>query len=204
MPISTGKPAVASGFEVKLGGDYAHITGNAGNIDVGDVIGEGGRGELKLGARVTPYVSLGAYGTLGGFSNSNELRNPIAATNVDIWDVSAGLFTELHFAPYSNSVDPWLGIGVGWHAMWFSPNNDAPSSSLQGFDVAKVQIGADFRVTPDVAIAPVVGAGLTLFAWEKVPGVTNGFDEINDKDISVYLTAGLQGRFNFGSRYSHR
>ncbi|MEO7733152.1 MAG: hypothetical protein ABIY55_19470, partial [Kofleriaceae bacterium] len=97
------------------------------------------------------------------------------------------------------SIDPWVSLGTGWKAMWINPVN-SPSTSLQGLELARLQVGADYRVSRDVAIAPVIGASLSMFLGQENEMVSS-LTEIQDKHVSVTGFAGVAGRFGLaGSR----
>jgi len=65
-----------------------------------------------------------------------------------------------------------------------------------GFDLVRLQVGADFRFSPRLAVSPVIGMDVTTFVrtvdeWD--------YDQrIADKRLSVFFFAGLGGRFDFG------
>jgi len=71
---------------------------------------------------------------------------------------------------------------------------NSPTSSLQGLELARLQVGADYRVSRDVAIAPVVGASLSMFISEENQ-MTSSLTEIQDKKVNFTGFAGLAGRF---------
>jgi hypothetical protein len=73
------------------------------------------------------------------------------------------------------------------------------NTSLQGLDLARVQLGVDYRVTRDVAISPVIGGSLGLFVSQDSP-MTNGYTEIADKKVNFTGFAGLAGRFDLGGQ----
>jgi len=102
-----------------------------------------------------------------------------------------------HFRP-DRSIDPWVSLGGGWKGLWLDPNH-GKTTSLQGLDLARVQLGVDYRVSPDVSISPVVGGSLGMFVSQDSP-MTNGYTEIGSKKVNFTGFAGLAGRFDVGGK----
>lgn len=145
---------------------------------------------LDLGWRASPVFYLGAHGSYQAFNADDRLPE-----GTDERGVATGIEANFHLAPYMR-VDPWVGIGAGYRLMWTVP--DGPDNNLltHGFELAKLRIGADIRLTDSVAIGPMIGADLNMFVWNKPEGRPNA--EIDGKRLSTFIYAGVQGRFNLG------
>jgi len=127
-------------------------------------------GELQIAYRIIPELALGAFGTYGQFAKGEPMM-----ANTDVRSVSAGLFADWHFRP-ARSLDPWIGLATGWRGLWIVPPQ-GKTASLQGLELARLQVGLDYRVSREVAIAPVL-----------------------DPNVNAFFFAGLQGRFDvFGT-----
>jgi hypothetical protein len=177
--VSTGYSQGAG----KLGGSMGHLE---------DVSGPGGLVEVDLGYRIIPELSIGAYGTFSKFQKGDQL-----ASGTDVLGATAGIQAAWHFRP-DRSVDPWVSLGGGWKGLWLDPSV-GKTTSLQGLELARLQIGADYRVSKDVAIAPVIGGSLSMFVSEDSP-MTADLTELNDKQVNFTGFAGLSGRFDLGGR----
>ena len=92
--------------------------------------------------------------------------------------------------------DPWVSLGTGWRALWLSPDN-GKVTSLRGLELARLQVGVDYRITKDVAIAPVIGGSVSIFVSQDSP-MTRSYADIPDKKVNVTGFVGLAGRFDFG------
>jgi hypothetical protein len=182
--------AVRNSLEIGVQGGYAQGTGNIGEGvgSVSDLSEAGGAGEIQLGWRVIPQLTIGVYGTFSGYSAGDEL-----AGDTDVLGATAGLRADWHFLP-AETLDPWVSLSTGWRGLWLTPD-EGQDTSLQGLELARVQVGLDYRVSPELAISPVVGAGLSMFLSEDSP-VTDGYEEIEDPQANVFFFAGLMGRFN--------
>jgi hypothetical protein len=185
---------VSNALELGVGVGYLQGGGKLGG-DLGsleDVTGAGASVEVDVGWRIIPQLSVGAYGTFSQFQRGDDL-----ASNTDVLGASAGLQAAWHFRP-DRSVDPWVSLGTGWKALWLDPSN-GKTTALQGIELARLQVGADYRLSKDIAIAPVIGGSLTMFVSQD-SAMTTDYDEINDKKVNLSGYAGIAGRFDLGGR----
>ena len=184
--------APENAFEIGLGGGY---TQGFGGIDTGlkvqDLSHAGFAPELTLGWRATPGVMVGISGQYQEFKADNDL-----ARGTNTRGFSAGIDAQFHGAPYV-ALDPWVGIGAGYRALYLTPDGADNNSTLTGFQLAKVRVGADVRVSDSVALGPVIGADLNMFVWRNPEGATGNI-ELANKRLNTFVFAGLQGRFDLG------
>jgi hypothetical protein len=94
----------------------------------------------------------------------------------------------------ANSVDPWLSLGTGVRGMWLTAP-EAPSNRAYGLELGRLQLGVDFRISPSVAISPVIGASASLWLAEDTPA-TEGLTSVSDNRLNLYVFTGLMGRFD--------
>jgi len=183
-------PAVEHALEIGVGGGWLQGTGDIGKQmgTVQDLSGPGASAELQLGYRIIPQLAFGAYGTYGQFAKGAPMT-----PNTDVRSVSAGLFADWHFRP-ARSVDPWIGLATGWRGLWVVPPA-GKNASLQGLELARLQVGLDYRISREVAIAPVLSAGLSTFLTHD-DATTNGFTNIGNPSVNAFFFAGLQARFD--------
>lgn len=185
---------VSNAFEIGVATGYAQgagkLGGNLGSLE--DAAGPGGLVEVDLGYRILPQLSIGAYGTFSKYQKGDQL-----ASDTDVLGATAGVQAAFHFRP-DRSVDPWVSLGTGWKGLWLDPQN-GKTVSLQGLELARLQVGADYRVSKDVAIAPVIGASLSTFLSADT-AMTSELTELNDKKVAFTGFAGLSGRFDLGGR----
>jgi hypothetical protein len=160
--------------------------------NIQDFAGAGLQFELDLSYRATPMLSFGAFGTYAEYHNSTQFDS------ANFRSVRAGLQGAWHLRPY-RSLDPWVTLGSSWRGNWFVPEVGG-ITSRQGWEVARLQIGADLRLAREIAIAPYVEGGLNLIFSEKLPNT----DSRSTDGTPVYfaLSAGLIGRFDIGGSYT--
>ena len=191
-------PAVNNGFEIGVASGYTQGGGKLGGnmASLEDISGPGAAVELDLGYRIIPQLTLGAYGTFSKYQHGDNIDS-----NTDVLGATAGIQAAWHFRP-DRSVDPWVSLGTGWKGLWLNPSS-GKVTSLQGFELARLQVGADYRLTKDIAISPVIGGGLSLFVSED-NAMTADLTEIQDKKVNFTGFAGLSGRFDLGGSRGSR
>lgn len=185
-------PAVQNAFELAVSTGYQQgagkLGGHMGSLE--DVAGPGGAIEVDAGYRIIPQLTVGLYG-----SYTQNQKGDNLAGGTDVLGATAGVQAAWHFRA-DRSVDPWVSLGTGWKGLWLNPDR-GKVTSLQGFELARLQVGADYRVSKDIAISPVVGGSLSMFVSEDSP-MTDSYTEIHDKKVNFTGFAGLSGRFDLG------
>jgi hypothetical protein len=184
-------PPTHGPFEVVIAGGYTQGAGGAGMIgNIEDVAGPGGTVELQLAYRVSPGFSAGVYGAAARFRHGDAIGDGSRA-----YGASAGLQAVWHTSE-TRSVDPWFSVGVGWRGLWID-RVGIPASSMQGVEIARLQLGIDYRLSPWLAVSPVISASLSMFLVENAPMPTD-FTVVEDKRLNLYGFAGVLGRFDLG------
>jgi hypothetical protein len=178
-------------LEIAVGGGYTQGAGGAGGAGrVEDVTGPGGNLEVQIGLRASPRWSLGVYGTLARFAHGDAMT-----AGGDAHGATAGLQAVWH-ARQARSIAPWISAGAGWRGLWLSPSG-AASTSAHGVELLRVQLGVDYRITPAIAITPVIGASASMFLVEDV-AMPGELSAVQDKQLNLYGFTGLLGRFDLG------
>ena len=181
-------------FEIGFAPGYTQGVGTIakGGASIQDVAGPGGAFDLRLGYRMTRHLAFGLYGSYARYSNAD------LPSGYDVQGASAGIYGDWHFRP-DRSIDPWLGVGSGWRGLFFTPDV-GESTSIMGWQILRVQGGVDYRVTPEVALGPVLAASVNSFFGKNDAGTT-GFVDIHQPRANFSFFAGFQGRFDlFGQR----
>jgi hypothetical protein len=182
---------VRNALEIAIGGGYTGAYGATGvGVDAQDVAGPGGHAELQLAYRISPRFSIGVRGTLENYANGDMLSG-----GNDVAGASIGLVSTYHLRP-TRSVDPWISMGGGTRWLELDDRN-GNTSTLRGFDLARLQVGVDYRLAKNVAITPYIGGTATLYT-DHDTSMTNGYREIDSKEVSWTFSGGLLGRFDIG------
>jgi hypothetical protein len=159
-----------------------------GNVE--GLAGPGAMLELDVGYRILPHLAIGAYGTFSSYQ-----RGDIVPGATDVRGASAGLQATVHFLP-RRAVDPWVSFGGGWKGLWLDPP-DGKSTTFHGLELARIQIGIDYRLSRNVAVSPMIGGSLGRFFVEDSP-MSDGSRDIKEREMHVTGFAGVGGRFDLG------
>jgi hypothetical protein len=182
-------PAARS-VELTIGTGYEQGFGNiqANQSSLTELGQAGGAVQTSVGYRILPQLTLSLYGSFAEFARAGQVDS-----SAHLYSVAAGVQSDWHFLPGGSEFDPWLSLGSGWRGYWV--NQNAGNSTDQGMELAKLQVGVDYRIDRAVAISPVVGADLTTFFTQQTPG-SNGWTNISSPQVNTFFFAGLQGRFD--------
>ena len=187
---SASLEAPTHAVELTLGTGYAQGFGNVGSgqAKLTDLSQAGGSVQLGVGYRLLPALALGVYGSGAMFSRADDVDG-----STHIYSATAGVQADWHFLPRQSTFDPWVSAGMGWRGYW--THEGVGTTSTQGWEWGKLQIGVDYRIDQAVAISPVLGADLTSFFTQQTPG-SGGFRNVSSPTVNTFLFAGVQGRFD--------
>jgi hypothetical protein len=183
-------PPVSHALELGVGAGYTQGFGDVakGRGTVGDLAGPGGSLEVDVGYRISPQFMIGVYGNSSMFA-----RGDVLASGTEVRAAAAGVQAQYHFRP-TYTIDPWVGLAAGWRGTWLVPDQ-GKNTSLQGLELARLQVGADYRLSPEIAIAPVIGADLSMYLTENGPGLS-GYTNIVDPRVNTTIFGGIAARFD--------
>jgi outer membrane protein W len=194
--VSTAATPRAAGaanraWEFGLGIGYSQGVGDIGSSSptLTDLSHGGGEVQVSAGYRINPNWLVGLYGTVGKYSLGS-----VTPDGSDIWSATAGVQANYHFLPEAQW-DPWVGLGSGWRGHWISKT--VGTDTRHGLDVARLQAGVDYRVSPEFSVAPYVGASATLFLAQELAQQT-GFSNVHDPNVNLFFFGGVMGRFDLG------
>jgi hypothetical protein len=185
-------------FELAVGAGYSQGTMSpAAGTGATDLTKAGGAFNLQVGYRFTPEFALHLFGEYDEFAPGDTLSTS-AGTRGGV----AGINGTYHLLPY-NRIDPWVRLGVGYRMLWVTGDPAVADTLWHGFQLAKLEIGADLRTDQDIAIGPTIGVDLSEYVWRNPAGDV-GDQEIADKRVVPFVYAGLQGRFDLGGTRERR
>jgi len=186
--------APARAFELTFGEGYhqGFGQGSSKNEKLGDLGRAGLSMELGLGYRINPHFAVAFYMEGARYTNGSSVPREASS-----WGAAAGIEGTYHFMPFSR-IDPWIGIGHGVRG-YLVDRSDPGTKALLGLDVARLRVGADFKVGSAFSIGPVVSASLTRFGGYH-SSETSHPENIEDRGWSTFVFAGLQGRIDIGGK----
>jgi len=189
------KPDVpVKAFEINGSVGYTQGFGEiADGLNVNKVITAGLGTEVGLGYRIDQHWSVGAYGQYNQF---DAQRSETAR------GLTAGLAVTYHILPFEHW-DPWVQFGTGYRMLWeqAASNANVPTVMTHGFEPARLTLGVDYRVSRDIALAPMAGVDLSVPRWQTANGTTATID---DPRPAAYVFAGMGVRFDMTSKYVHK
>jgi len=187
--VSGAPPAPGQALELSVGTGYAQGFGNVGNRlpPITDTSGAGGAIAVAVGYRVDPTLQFDLYGTGAQFARGNNVDG-----SASIYSATLGIEAAWHLLPQQR-FDPWVSLGTGWRGYWVSTTPG--TSSMHAWELARLQVGVDYRLSRTVALAPVIGADLSMFyAQESVGQAT--FSGVGEPALTPFVFAGVLGRFD--------
>ncbi len=153
--------APVSAFELGVGAAYSQgTTSPLSGMGATDLSKAGGSFSLQLGYRFDPHWALSVFGQYDEFMPGDRL-----GTNAGARGGVAGINGTYHFTPHQR-LDPWIRLGAGYRMLWTTEANEMPDTLWHGFQLAKLDVGADLRTSEDVAIGPTIGVDLSEFVWQ--------------------------------------
>jgi hypothetical protein len=176
-------------LELTVGTGYAQGFGNVGTgrPSLGDRGGAGGAVQVGVGYRLIPQLTLGLYGAGSMFDRSDQVDG-----STNLYTANAGVQADWHVLPSAHDLDPWLSLGTGWRGYWEHAN--AGTLSMHGLELARLQVGVDYRLDREIAVSPVIGADLSTFLTEAAPNAS--FSNIPSPNVNTFVFGGIQGRFD--------
>jgi hypothetical protein len=178
-------------LEIGIGGGYTQGIGGAGEAgSVQDLTGPGGNLEIQVGVRTTPGFTVGLYGTGARYRHGDLFADGSRAHGA-----TAGIQAVWH-GRAERALGPWVGVGIGWRGLWLAPAGSAPISA-HGIELLRIQLGMDYRITPAIAVTPVIGASASMFLVEDA-AMPSMFSAVKDNRLNLYGYTGVLGRFDLG------
>ena len=184
---AAGGPANA--WEISLGAGYTQGVGDIGSSSptLTDIAHGGGEIQLNVGYRIDPHWLVGIYGTGGKYTLGSGTPD-----GSDVWSATAGVQANYHFMP-EQEWDPWVGLGAGWRGQWVSKG--VGTDIRHGIELARVQVGLDYRVSPEFSVSPYLGASASLFLTQELAQQTS-WSNVSDPNVNIFFMGGIMGRFD--------
>jgi hypothetical protein len=136
---------------------------------------------LSFGSRFTENVYFGIYGQYAFVSTTGCGDGSCSA-----FDVRGGIELQYHLHPRDNA-DPWIGYGAGYEHLGFSA--DGESAHLDGFVLADLQLGIDWRIARTMTMGPFTSFAVGEYVSE---GTDAGSTSVSQPTMHEWLTFGLR------------
>jgi outer membrane protein W len=188
------------GFALGLRAGYGVAFGEA-NANANESLNEGISGaipvQLDAGYFLTSHLYLGGSFQYAPVMLADDCEEGFSCSSNMM---RFGVTLAYHAAPFK-TVDPWVGLGVGYERLTVS-SSSAPfgefSTSFSGFEFAALQGGVDFKLTSRFAVGPfatfTVGQYSTRSTTFEGQSASEGIDE---KALHFWLMGGIKAQYRF-------
>ena len=154
--------------------------------------------QLDATYQLTPSFSLGGYASYGFGQLGGEFDQLCDAADCSARVVRLGVQGIYSFAPMGQ-LRPFAGVGAGyeWGSLTAEAGGQEASVSYRGFELLNLTAGADYLVSPQLAIGPYVGFSVGRYSDTSVDtGTMEISSEIDQKAMHEWLQFGIRGRFD--------
>jgi len=198
QPDGATVPAREKKFKLGLSAGYGTPFGA---ISPGDTLDQIGDHEIPIaldaGYMVSKHLLLGVYGQYGLIGGNCD-----PSSSCSVHDIHVGIEGQYHFEP-GKPIDPWVGLGVGYESLSYSASSGADTRSLRfsGVELARVQVGVDFKLADAFTLGPVLSGSIDESSRLHFESKGNGFPpNAGDEDVQSarphgWLTIGVKGSF---------
>jgi outer membrane protein W len=150
--------------------------------------------------KVMPNLGVGLYFAYG-FGQQGELAKELCTGGVDCSLSSMRLGVEATYAfDKLGQMEPWVGAGLGyeWSKLTAEAGGQKAEISMDGFEFLNLQVGGDYKVSPNFAVGPFLMMSVSQYSNQKTSDPINGTvsGDIQDKGVHEWLQFGLRGKFD--------
>jgi hypothetical protein len=173
---------------------------------------------FEAGYEITPNIVLGAHIQYGVISEKAGPDGCESGLNCSDHDIEIGLQGQYHFAP-DTSVDPWLGVGLGYEIESYSASGsvadpidkgtfvaESYGGSLAGPQYLKLQGGVDFLAARAFTLGPFCSLSIAQYSTSTSDSSTFGTttsppttQDIPFTALHEWLSIGVKGAFRIGT-----
>ena len=196
-------PAAAGGqkgVEIGLRLGYGIPLGDAAkDVKLGDSL----KGQIPIridaGYRINPNIYVGLYFSYGIAMINKDKTKGCDQSGVDCsaHTLNFGVMGAYHIMPEA-SFDPWVGLGLGLEQVGqkVSAGGKDFSSTAKGLTFLDLQVGGDFKATPNFMVGPFVSFAIGQYSSvsSETPAGSASAD-ITDKGLHQWLTIGVRGAY---------
>ncbi|WP_242334667.1 MULTISPECIES: outer membrane beta-barrel protein [unclassified Anaeromyxobacter] len=154
--------------------------------------------QLDATYALTPSFGLGGYVSYGFGQIGDEFAQLCDQVDCSTRVVRAGVQGIYTFAPMGQ-LRPFAGVGAGyeWGSMSAEAGGQKVSFSFRGFELLNLTGGADYVVSPQLAVGPYIGLSLARYSNTSIDDGTQTISgEIDQKAMHEWLQFGIRGRFD--------
>jgi hypothetical protein len=156
--------------------------------------------QLDVGYNLTKELNVGAFFSYGFGMLNSDIKDECDADNIDCstHNMRLGVQGTFAFEDLNPQFVPWLGFGIGyeWATLKQAQGSQEATITYKGFELANLQLGADFKASPQLRFGPYVSYSFGQFSKATVEfGGDSATEDVPDKGTHTYLTIGVRGQF---------
>ncbi len=142
---------------------------------------------LSVGYRATENLYVGIYGQYG-FLGVNACA---PGESCSAYDLRAGIDVHYHLRP-REQLDPWFGYGAGFEQLGYSGSAGGDPQHFNGFELANLQLGADWRVARALTVGPF--GSFSIGEYSSVSEGTAASADLGQKTMHEWFMIGLRAQ----------
>ncbi len=138
--------------------------------------------------RINKNVGIGGYFSYGFGQTATDACGTGVSCSATIMRLGAqGTYT---FDPSGQAV-PWVGVGLGYE--WTDVSGGGDTFTLKGWEFLSLQGGADFAVSPQLAVGPFLGVSFGQYGEAEAGGQTGSIPHTATHE---WFQVGVRGKFD--------
>jgi hypothetical protein len=198
--IASRHRAVAAPFEaleLTIGTGYTQGFGTLEHgIGMPDIAKAGVGVDASVGFRIDPHFGVALGGQFHEQDGERASARASSTGDLAVRGFALNLAFQYHIDPRAH-LDPWVELGAGYRMLWLVPAGAAETTVFySGPQLVRGRAGLDIRVSPDLALTPLIGADATMFVLRDDVALT----AITSPTVSTFVYAGVEGRIDIGGR----
>jgi hypothetical protein len=145
---------------------------------------------IEAAGRINRNISVGLSGQYGYLLTKN-CTTGVTCSAADYQVLVEGIYN----ARMGSTIDPWVGVGIGWEKLSLSESAGAASQSVDasGWGLASVQVGGNFLAAPQVEVGPFLSFSVGKYGSASAGGYSG---DIMNTAFHEWLQIGVRGTFN--------
>ena len=157
---------------------------------------------IDAGYRFNPNMYVGAFLQYGFVSLASNYGGGACQQNgvsCSAHDIQFGAMFAYHLMP-DQTIDPWGGVGIGYETLSGSATvngQDAGGGSYKGLQFLNLQLGADYKVMPNLGVGPFLSFSLGSYSSATATANGQSQDVQNfQSGLHEWLTLGVRGAYD--------
>lgn len=150
--------------------------------------------QLDASYKFTKDVAAGLYFSYGFGQVGSQIKTDVSPASVSASAIRVGAQGNYTFSSLASPLVPWAGVFVGYEQAKLSLSSGASGDfTLSGYELG-LQVGGDYKVTPQFGVGPFIGFSLGQYTSVSVSGDAQKPEF--DQKMHEWFTIGVRGVFD--------